>query len=583
MKNLPVETQSFSEIIDGKLYVDKTMYIQQLITERKTCFLSRPRRFGKSLLLDTIDEVFRGNRNLFKGLYIGSHGYAFPIHPVIRFSMTEFDPSSPETLKEDIIDSIMEQAENEEITVKGKSHLSCLASLVKRLFVKYQDLSKKSKDPSRKYEPKVVILIDEYDAPITFNIGDLDLAKAIRKVLHGFYASLKNLDSRLRFVFVTGISRFALTAMDSGANNLKDISLNPDYSGICGFTQKELDIYFGDRMEATLEDLIKKGYVAKGSDLGFLRAQIIDWYNGYNWGAGSEVMNPFSIVSFFDEKKFSNFWFESGLPGHLTELVMSHPLDYLQPKLDGYLSTDIRKVDLMRLTPTAILFHSGYLTIDEINWVSDKNDKRKKEEYYSFKLPNYEVSRSYNNYCIDSIFEVTAKEFEDFSEKIYPAFLEQKAPEVATLFTNILSGITYFQHIQEEKYYHSLIHSALSGMGFEVISERLGAIGRSDMVLILPDGVRLIIELKYKRATDSVDESGLKKELSKLIEQAKTSFKSKDYDGPWKLNAKKIIMMSLAIYDRKDVMVEFIDEKTKLSSKKRTPGRRSSRPPKKAE
>jgi hypothetical protein len=206
-----------------------------------------------------------------------------------------------------------------------------------------------------------------------------------------------------------------------------------------------------------------------------------------------------------------------------------------------------------------------------------------KDLYYSFRLPNEEVKKAYRNDCLLTIFNKDKNQFLNLAKELYPAFLEKEANVVSDTFSKILSGITYYQHIQNEKYYHSLIHSALSGMGFEVISERLGAKGRSDMVLILPDSVRLIIELKYKRATDSVDDSGLEMALSKLIEQAKTSFKSRDYDGPWKLNAKTIIMMALAIYDREDVLVEFIDDKTSLSSKKRTPGRRSSRPPKKAE
>jgi hypothetical protein len=343
MKNLPVNIQTFSEIIDGKLYVDKTEYIQRLITERKTCFLSRPRRFGKSLLLDTIGEVFRGNRKLFKDLYIGSNGYDFPTHPVIRLSMTDFDASSPDLVKRGIIKLIKINARQEGINIEEDSYLDYLTYLkvlVLGLSDKYQDLSNKPKDPSVNYEPKVVILIDEYDAPITKHIGNLNLAQANRTVLHDFYASLKNLDAFLRFVFVTGISRFALTSMDSGANNLDDISLEPEYSGFCGFTKEELDLHFGDRMEATLEALIKGWYFTEGTSKSILRDEIIDWYNGYNWGSGTEVMNPFSIIKFFGAKDFSNYWISTGRPTHLTELVRSKPLDYLQPKLDDYLADD---------------------------------------------------------------------------------------------------------------------------------------------------------------------------------------------------------------------------------------------------
>jgi hypothetical protein len=206
----------------------------------------------------------------------------------------------------------------------------------------------------------------------------------------------------------------------------------------------------------------------------------------------------------------------------------------------------------------------------------------KKEHHYSLRLPNGEVTKNFRNDCLLTIFNIDKNQFLNLGQELYPAFLEKKAKVVTDTFSKILSGITYFQHIHDEKYCHSLILSALSGMGFEIIDENIRFIWLSEIVLILPDGVRLIIEVKFKKVADSVNESGLIKELSMLIEQAKTSLKARDYAGPWKLKATKILKMALAIYDRKDVMAEFIDDNTSLSSTKRTPGRRSSRPPKKA-
>jgi hypothetical protein len=587
MKNLPVDNQTFTEIINRQmLYVDKTEYIHRLITGQHTCFLSRPRRFGKSLLLDTVGAVFSGNKDIFKGLYIHSTDYAFPRHPVIRFNMNEFDSSSPQLLEGEIIDSIIEQAENEEITVKGVSHLSYLSHLVHRLERKYQKLSNESKDPSKNYQPKVVILVDDYDAPITKHIGDLNLALANRNVIHDFLANFKNLDGLLRFIFVTGNSGFGLAYTECGPDNLNDISIKEKYSGICGFTINEFDHYFSDRLEDTLKVMKKNRCYTSDKDVTTLRTEIIDWYGGYNWADNFKgeaeanlVMNPFSLLNFFENKLFDQYWYKSGRPSHLSYLMQRNPLDYLQPLLDDFQRGNILYVDFSKLTPAIVLFHAGYLTIDKSYFLTDP-DYGIKQHYYSLRLPNGEVKKAYRNDCLLTIFNKDKNQFLNLGQELYPAFLEKDVKVVADTFSKILSGITDYQPIQNEKYYQSLIHSALFGLGFEILDDWIRRF-LSEIVLSLPDGVHLIIEVRYEKAKDSVDDSDLEKELSMLIEKAKTSLKARDYDGPWKLKATKILKMALAIYDRNDVMVEFIDDNTSLSSKKKTPGKRSSLHPKK--
>jgi hypothetical protein len=244
-------------ISQDRLYADKTGYIFEMINNYESCFLSRPRRFGKTLLLDTIKELFSGDKELFKGLKIASLGYEFKKHPVIRLKMNYAETSSPDDLKKNIVEDLIEVAQVEEVAVKSEFFDKILNLLLKGL--------------SKKYGAGVVFLVDEYDAPVSKHTGNLTLAEANASVLHDFYTALKNNIKYLRFVFVTGITRFALTSMDSGPNNFQDLSIDPSYAGSCGFTISEFDSLFQDRMPQTLESLKAKGQISHEANEEILR------------------------------------------------------------------------------------------------------------------------------------------------------------------------------------------------------------------------------------------------------------------------------------------------------------------------
>jgi hypothetical protein len=354
-----------------------------------------------------------------------------------------------------------------------------------------------------KYKTKVVVLIDEYDAPVTRNMKDQTVALSNADILHTFFASLKkeNVASCLRFTFVTGITRYALTSMDSGPNHLNDISLDSNYAGLCGFTLEEFDTLFGDRLETTLSRLKQSGRMESSASLDDLRASMLRWYDGYNWGDQTRVLNPYSILNFFDNDKFDSYWIQSGRPGHLTALIRARPMDFLEPKLESYLSADLRKSELTQLQAVPVLFHSGYLTIDKITnipVVSQKTKEKETIESYSFRLPNHEVSSSYNKDCFSAIFGLkNANALETKGGNLQAAFLARDAQTVSTIFSDFFSPISYYQRPREEKTFHAFVQLLLMAMGFNIQSELPGAQSRLDLCLELPDQVYLIIELKY--------------------------------------------------------------------------------------
>ncbi|MDR1083642.1 MAG: AAA family ATPase, partial [Deltaproteobacteria bacterium] len=394
LKRLPGTRQKLQEIIsEDRVYVDKTPYIYKMLTELDVyyLFLSRPRRFGKTLLLDTLSELFLGRRHLFENLWIGREtDYDFKPYPVIRLSMNYAKTDTPQRLEKYIIEFLLETAESMDVEITKTEYDSILEELLKKL--------------SRKHGEGAVVLIDEYDAPVARHIDDPDLAQANSKILHGFYTSLKVSEEYIHFVFVTGITRFAMTALDSGPNNFEDISLMPDYGGVCGFTVSEFDRYFGDRMEDLLQAQTESGFMPPDSRVSDLREKILAWYDGYNWLGPERVLNPYAIVNLFSKQSFAKYWVASGQPSHLKAMIRQRPQNFLAPQIEEYFSSEIRKVDLQHLEPAPILFHSGYLTIDrEIIHPGDSNadDSDDDEPSYTFKFPNKEVKNGYSGILKD--------------------------------------------------------------------------------------------------------------------------------------------------------------------------------------
>ncbi|MDR2709428.1 MAG: AAA family ATPase, partial [Elusimicrobiota bacterium] len=303
MKNLPLGTQSFEKMRDTKsnfLYVDKTERIFDLVSSGSVFFLSRPRRFGKSLLASTLRALFEGRKEWFEGLYIYDKWDWSRKYPVINISFGSRSVGSAEILRNTLSSLMLGIAADNGIVLTEQYHTERFAQLIRELH--------------REKKEKVVILIDEYDKAIRNNLNkSVEVQTAIREVLRDFYEVIKDLDEHIHFVFITGVTKFAGVSIFSGLNNLVDITLNPRFCDICGYTQKELQTYFDDYIDI----LAKNHSWTREKTLGVIKF----WYNGYTWDGKTSIYNPYSTLNLFYKKSFSNYWFASATSGFLLDLV----------------------------------------------------------------------------------------------------------------------------------------------------------------------------------------------------------------------------------------------------------------------
>ncbi|MDR2142466.1 MAG: AAA family ATPase, partial [Deltaproteobacteria bacterium] len=382
----------FSEVISEKmLYADKTEYIYNMVNSCQVCLLCRPRHFGKSLLLSTIEALFLGQRSLFQGLWIDTSDYAFAKHPIIKLSMNYSGTSEPGVLEDRIIHTLQTLGTSEGLSISDFSLDVALEALVRGLYNKHNNLKTAPSDNLRT-ALRVVILIDDYDAPVIDYLDQPAIAQANLATLHGFYRCFKNLDEKIHFVLLTGVSQAASVSLGQSSNNIVDISLKPEYAGICGFTLQDLDNLFADRYEDTLRALIDKDMMPPNSTVADLKAEILKWYDGYVFDGqtpfdetsldkATRVLNPFSIVNFFDNKSFSDYWLRSGPPSFLPKLIANDPDAFIFEEPLRYSEESLSSFIPGSVSPVPILFQTGYLTLNGVSWKDRKTP-------YSLKIPN---------------------------------------------------------------------------------------------------------------------------------------------------------------------------------------------------
>ncbi|MDR1039798.1 MAG: ATP-binding protein [Deltaproteobacteria bacterium] len=556
-KELPLGDPTFREIIQGNyLYADKTEYINSMLKGPKFLFLSRPRRFGKTLLLDTVEELFLGNRELFKGLRIDAEsGYSFERHPILRFDMSYAEIHTREDLVFKIKRDLARAAKSEDVKISSDSFDDMLEELLESLF--------------QKYGIGTAVLVDEYDDPVSSLLSNRKLAVDNLGVLRGFYKSLKKFKKHIRFALVTGVTRYAMSALGSGPNNFLDISLMPEYSEVCGFTAQELDDLFGDRFEEALVSLKANGDIDPGIDMDVglkaLKEKILEWYDGYNWLGDARVLNPYSIINFFKKRELDDYWPSSGQPSHLSAFVRKRPLEFIQPSLDGYPAEQIGKIDLRRrLAAVPVLFHSGYLTIDRITRktrIINGNTVKIKE--FTFRTPNLEVALNYRASFFKAAFELDDRDFNDFAENLPKALSERDAAETARLLGDLFAGIASVRHKSSEKFFHAVLQAAFLAAGIEVLSEVRAGLGRSDMVVFLKDGSRVVIELKYRKAEetdDGGDDTGFsEKDFVAALDAAEKQIRDRDYSGAHRLAVKEVICLALTVRGKYEVAARYLD------------------------
>ncbi|MDR1167015.1 MAG: ATP-binding protein [Deltaproteobacteria bacterium] len=564
MKNLPLNKKSsFSNIIkENLLYADKTQYIYEMINRYDFCFLARPRRFGKTLLLDTLEQLFQGNKDFFRGLWIdpdttqetqnlsllsaqyNQSNYDFKKHPVIRLDMSSEVGEGPIELKQRIMRKLKTVANEERVNFGSNIFSDALENLFDGLSAKYDGAL-------------TVVLVDEYDAPVSINIDNQDIAKANSDVLHDFYGTLKQFEKKIRFSFVTGITRFVLTTMDSGPNMFKDISLNRDFAGICGFTISEFDALFGDRMESVLTELIDIGEMDYRSSVADLRKEILDWFDGYNWLGKERILNPYSILNFFDNREFRSYWPLSGRPKHLSTLIQQRPMDFITPHLSNYTEGDLTISELNWFESAPILFHSGYLTIDKKKIVReiDAHGKIIKYAIYSLKVPNAEISKYYDDFCYRTIFGSYYRQIEGLGPDLLRSFSEKNSENITVIIDTLFANLTYWQNLANERHYHSVLQASFLAAGLNVDSEKAGRDGRSDLIVKLADNRYVIIEVKY---LPNVEEANEEQTLAEALDAALARIVNKDYSGPFRImRPREIIGLGIVFYKNSKVRGKF--------------------------
>ena len=460
-RRLPVGIQTFRKVReDGCYYVDKSAYLRRLIDEGAHYFLSRPRRFGKSLLVDTLKELFEGSEALFEGLAIHEDWDWSVRHPVVRLDFAAGNFGEPGHLHRETMAQLDGLARAARVEARYDTAPACLRNLLEALH--------------ERTGQRVVVLVDEYDRPILEALEVADVARANRDFLRGLYAVVKSSDAHVRFVFLTGVSKFSKVSLFSGLNNLKDITLDPRYSAICGYTEADLDTVFAPELPDLDRDAIR------------------EWYNGYGWSGEERVYNPFDILLLFDYRRFDAWWFETGTPNFLVEMLFRRRVSALA--LDGMLAgADLLSTfDVDDIATEALLFQTGYLTIE-------RSEPRGGEMFYRLGYPNLEVRQSLNRSLLNHMTGDPSSR-SSHSARLYDLLLANDFEGLEALFHSFYASIPYEWYTNNdiaryEGYYASVFYSYFAGLGLDITVEDSTSRGRLDMAVRF-NGHVYLFELK---------------------------------------------------------------------------------------
>ena len=468
MKKLPVGIQDFEEIHEGGyLYIDKTKYLHHLISTGKYFFFSRPRRFGKSLLISTLQAIFEGRKELFKGLWIEDKIH-WDQYPVIVLDFNKIDYRS-HSLEEGLSIELDRIAREAHLHLEAKTAKNKLSELISALGK----------------EKNVVVLVDEYEKPVSDFLGDEERQKDNINTLKNIYVLFKAMDAHLRFVFLTGVSKLGRVSIFSDLNNLYDLTLDKTTAGLAGYTQKELEYYFEDHLNETARVM--------QTAVPDLLTQIKYWYNGYSWDSQTFVYNPFSILSFFKNQEFSNFWFTTGTPSFLMKLIKEQRMNlYELENLKTGVSV-MESSEIHRLQAIPLLFQTGYLTI-----------KKKEFKYntlrYELSFPNFEVRQSFlENLMAEYVEKGKEQIAQTVISRIQDSLASGNVEDFIETVQAVFASIPYQLFGKDEKYYHSIIYLILELSGMKVMAEYATNQGRIDAVLEVEDYL-YIMEFKMTDA-----------------------------------------------------------------------------------
>jgi hypothetical protein len=489
-KKLPIGIQTFDKIIEGNYcYVDKTEIAYNLIEGGSYYFLSRPRRFGKSLFLSTLRAIFEGKKDLFEGLYIYEKWNFESTYPVIAIDFGKGELTSKENIDETLRVKLLENAKRLGVEVLDTTILSlAFGSLIQAV--------------QEKYNQKVVILIDEYDKPIIDNISDKEMAAVGRNALASFYSAIKSSDEYLKFVFMTGVSKFSKMNLFSTLNNLDDITLNKKYATLTGYTHQDLQDVFVDYLDGVDLEKVKR------------------WYNGYNY-FGEPIYNPFDILQFFgNENEFKNYWWQTGNTRFLFEMLAQKTFNV--PQLENIVVSEqtLNTFEVDNIDLVALLWQTGYLTFD-------KKIDMPSGPQYKMKVPNLEIQASLNLLFAEHLTQMgatkSAKQFE-----IYEAILACDFKAFKQSLDSLFAAIPYNNHVNNtianyEGYYASVVFAFLASIGFDLIPEDITNKGRIDLTIKTENSI-FVIEFKVDEAEEAIKQIKEKCYFEKYIEDERSVY-----------------------------------------------------------
>ncbi len=480
MKRLPIGEQSFEKLIQTDcIYVDKTEHIYNLITTNSYYFLSRPRRFGKSLLCSTFEALFKNKRELFKNTWIDKSDYDWKEYPVIHLSLAKCNLKSPESLEQSLVSELNWYAKMYDIQTDIDNSKDLLVHLVRQLSQRGQ----------------VVVIIDEYDKPIVEHLTNKPLAQEMRDALRGFYGPFKDLGKYMRLLFITGVSKFSRTSLFSDMNHLFDLTMSKDAATLCGYTQSEIEKFFAEHLV----------HVAKttGQLVDGIKKRMQEMYDGYRFYAQQTdlIYNPFSVINFLKSGEFNNYWFQSGQAKFLFDLIKTK--NYSIPDIKNIVLSqgDLGTFDVDSISLETLLYQTGYISIES----SDG-------KYYKMRFPNDEVKYAFEESLLSNLLGQPEGKIHTKLEAISAALKKQDLPNFMLNLKSIFAGMPYnLKSSNEEVYYQGIFYLTCDLLGADITQEEPTNIGRIDAVMRYPDRT-YVFEFKINKS---------KEEALKQIEEKK--------------------------------------------------------------
>jgi hypothetical protein len=515
-QSITTSAYTFENIREKNLfYADKTDFFHRLVTDDSGIFfLSRPRRFGKSLSVSILKNIFKGNKELFKGLKIDDMPYVWKSYPVINLNISKAPCESAEILNRGLCAIVHDHAKEMGIELTNEVHSGLL----------FGELINKAKDLG-----KVVILIDEYDKPLVENIYAPHIEE-VRQVLENFYINIKASDEHLRFVFMTGVTKFSKVSVFSKLNNLRDITMSEAFATMYGYTQEEVEHYFGDRLDA-LADKIKTDRIE-------YREKIQKWYNGFRFHQDAQtVYNPVSLGMFFNEGgTFSNFWFSTGSPSFIFKVLKRQNIDFFDTLFRPVDSVILDSFDVANMQAAPLLLQTGYLTIDRVEMLMDK-------PVYYLRFPNMEIETAFEKHLLSSMAERNLEVVTSEIIQLQIALVTNNTKDIQKILKSHIAAIPYANRSNMEENYQNIIYSVFRLLGAEIHNEVHMNNGRIDAVIVNRNHIYLF---EFK--------------MDQPAAVAITQIKEKGYATPYLSDGKPITLIGINFSRTERNIVEWVEE-----------------------